>query len=299
MAKKAVNISIIITTIIVAFLLIMLFMKGYLTKEKGIDVVSEEIAETGQREFKVRVTKTVGKVEVTRDEKTEPARIDMILEKDAQIRTYDGTIDLKIVGLGIFKLKPYSLLELSSLSKKTKFRLNPGKILLVLKKIMRDSVFEIQTPTAVIGVRGTSFLVSATKKKMKIGVLTGKVVVQSGKKTVVVDELKEVSVTEKEIEKVGKMEATTIIDVREVLKIKEIETMPEYDKIKLNIKKLEIIEGDKKSLKLKRMKDRIRAKEAQEKAEAESEMIEEKATGIETEKALDSEKEEFVEDDEF
>ncbi len=299
MAKKSLNISIIVTAVIVVFLLIMLFTKGFQKKEKGIKVVSEEIAKTGTREFKAKVTKIVGKVEVTRDEKTEPARIGMILGKNALIRTYDGTIDLKIVELGIFKLKPYSLLQLESLSKRTKFRLNPGKMLLVLKKIMRDSAFEIWTPTAVIGVRGTSFLVSVTKKKMKVGVLTGKVVVQSGKKTVAVAELKEVSVTEKEVAKVEKMEATTIVDVREVLKIKEIETMPEFDKIKLNIKKLEIIEGDKKSIELKRMKDRIRAKEAQEKAEAESEMIEEKDAGIKTEKALESDDEEFVEDDEF
>ena len=97
------------------------------------------------------------------------------------------------------------------------------------------------------------------------------------------------------------MEVNSIVDLREILKIKGIETMPEYDKIKLNIKKLQIIESEQgtKSLDLKDLRKSTKAKNADDSGTTKKQAIEKKADELEADKTIESKEKKFVDDGDF
>lgn len=254
---------------------------------------------TDGKEFAFKATRIVGKAELIRNNKSIPLKINMLLSKEDLLKTKKGTVDFKIIGLGIFKLKPYSQLLVASLTKSSELRLDKGKILAVLNKLKKNASFSLETPTAVVGIRGTSFVVSSSEKQVKVGVLTGKVAVNVGRKSIKVDELNEASAIGKELKQPSKMAVSTIVDVKEVLKIKEIENMEEYNQIKLNIKKLEIIEGNRQGLDSEGLSESLKARSLEEQGSSGTKKIGEKGTDLSTDKTIESKKKDMIKDSEF
>ena len=252
-------------------------------------------------EWKAKLIQISGKVEVIKDGVTQPAEINMILTKDDTIQSYAGTVDFKIANLGLVKVKPNTTLKLSEMSEDSKLTLKKGKILLALNKLKKTSTFHIDTPTAVAGVRGTSFLVTASKLNSKIGVLTGSVEVRTSRGVVTVNELKEVRVSDKELAAVSTMNISTIVDVKSIMKIKNIETMNEFTKIKSNIKKLEIIESGERvdGIDVDALKRAIKAKEIGEDDAAISEALKKKSADIKSSQIDTSKQKKLLSDPEF
>ncbi len=252
-------------------------------------------------EWKAKLIQISGKVEVIKDGVTQPAEINMILTKDDTIQSYAGTVDFKIANLGLVKVKPNTTLKLSEMSEDSKLTLKKGKILLALNKLKKTSTFHIDTPTAVAGVRGTSFLVTASKLNSKIGVLTGSVEVRTSRGVVTVNELKEVRVSDKELAAVSTMNISTIVDVKSIMKIKNIETMNEFTKIKSNIKKLEIIESGERvdGIDVDALKKAIKAKEIGEEDAAISDSLKKKSADIKSSQIDTSKQKKLLDDPEF
>lgn len=251
-------------------------------------------------ETRIKITILKGKVEVLINGDKKPAKINMILKKNDEVITYNGQADLIIGNIGIMKVKANSVFKISSISRDIKLKLNRGKLLLALNKLKKDTTFYVESPTAVVGVRGTSFLITVSAKESKVGVLTGKVEVKSAKGSITVNELKEVSVVEAEIQNVTSMNITTIVDVKDMLKIKNIETVEGYKRIKSNIKKLEIIESAEGSneLNVDAFKNAIQAKDMEDGGVSMSEELKKKSAKIKK-SSIDSSKQGLVKDEEF
>lgn len=105
---------------------------------------------------------------------------DIIKEKDL-IQTGAGSFcDIKIGG-SIIRIKEKSKLVVSSLLRKgelesTELGMDVGKMMCKPKKLLKSENFTIKTPTAVAGVRGTSFTVEAdAAKTTRIKVFDGSV----------------------------------------------------------------------------------------------------------------------------
>jgi hypothetical protein len=251
-------------------------------------------------DWKAKILNVVGKVQVIRNGVKELAQLDMILSQNDTIESGNGTADLKVVNLGVLKVKPQSTVQLANLTEKTKLNLKKGKVLLALNKLKKDSSFEIETPTAVAGVRGTSFLVSASGDNTKIGVLTGKVEVRSFDGFVAVGELNEVKIAGKELKAVTRMDINTIVDVKSILKIKDVASIEGFSKIKANIKKLEIIESTEKAegIDVEELKKAIKAKEMSEDNSMITEELQKKSSEIKS-STVDSSKQKLISDEEF
>ncbi|MFC1504248.1 FecR domain-containing protein, partial [Spirochaetota bacterium] len=93
-------------------------------------------------------------------------------------------------------------------------KVEKGQILTSLKKLKKNEQFNVTTPTAIAGVRGTSFMVNATSKTSKISVLTGSVQVTKGKKSVLVNQMKEIAV-EEEIKKETIIRGVALADIKD------------------------------------------------------------------------------------
>jgi len=90
---------------------------------------------------------------------------DLLFPEDVVITKESGKVNITVENSGILRILPNSQVVLSSLLLKDngaaeqKIAVRTGKIILGLKKLQRDSSFNVETPTAVAGVRGTSFAV--------------------------------------------------------------------------------------------------------------------------------------------
>jgi len=103
------------------------------------------------------------------------AEKDMLLTQNDEIKTgKDGFAVLKFDEKGTFEAEDHDVIEVSEDTelvmdtmkydsqkdeKKTLLKLNLGKILASASKLQGDSSFEVETPTTIVGVRGTKYLV--------------------------------------------------------------------------------------------------------------------------------------------
>lgn len=88
----------------------------------------------------------------------------------------------------LVKIKENSKIKLKSLSSsekkksKTSFKLFFGNVLSKISKLKKDESYEVETPTAVVGVRGTEFSVMAGKGETRVKVFEGAVKLRSLRK---------------------------------------------------------------------------------------------------------------------
>ena len=100
-----------------------------------------------------------------------------------RLKTGDRSAADVQIGESVVRVKENSELILATLFKgevtgleKNSLELTVGKLLVKPKKLMKGEEFQIKTPTAVAGVRGTQFVVEASKTRdTRISVLEGKV----------------------------------------------------------------------------------------------------------------------------
>jgi hypothetical protein len=133
----------------------------------------------GNTDLPLKIYSTVGNVTVLSSggEKT-PKEGDIINAGDS-IRT--GALscaDIIMGNLGLIRVQENSLVKIDTLvdpaTGDTKFSMNQGKIYSTLGKLSKGS-FQVQTPTSVASIRGTSFKVSAAANDSRLDVLDGNV----------------------------------------------------------------------------------------------------------------------------
>ena len=136
-------------------------------KEQG-----ENIASTVQPSAVIKFV--VGKVRIKRDNDFISAKLKTKLFNSDVISTgKNSEVHILVKNLGVFKIKADSEIKLVDLSRNSKIFLKKGKFLTALKKLSKKESFIVDTPTAVAGVRGTSFPVSAENKETKIFKIKG------------------------------------------------------------------------------------------------------------------------------
>ena len=164
----------------------------------------------------------------------------------------DSTVNVVIVDRGVFKIQQNSnvsfknLLIINKDNNVAKLKVTAGQIVLGLEKLKKDSTFEVETPTAVAGVRGTSFMVSVSQKQSsafpyfvkvskqsdvvtKVAVLTGSVQLSNPadkSQTLMINSLKQATLVNDDFKDV-KIENITRLSVDEISVIKEFSEIKE------------------------------------------------------------------------
>ncbi len=145
-------------------------------------------------ELKVDVIATKGAATVVRDEHENPVRLGMKLATGDTVRTTaDGEVTLSWLGnvVKVYPLSRFRVQEAKLEGKTTKstMKLETGKIFARAAKLMTpDSSFEIRTPTAIAGVRGSEIFVVSTPDKSSFIVVSGEFEVASDGLSVVLDQ---------------------------------------------------------------------------------------------------------------
>jgi FecR protein len=93
----------------------------------------------------------------------------MILRENDEIKTSSGSIDIQTGKGDIVRIKSFSQITLKEISKKGKPHTNlyvqAGELLIKTNKLKSEDSFLLSTPTAVAGVRGTTFSFELTDGK--------------------------------------------------------------------------------------------------------------------------------------
>lgn len=243
----------------------------------------KDASELSEKILKTKVTLVIGHAYILRDDS--PAKIKIkigqyIMPNDVIITGKGSAVNVVIAKRGLFKIKQNSNVSLKNLIKVdddnniASIKVTAGKIVLGLQKLKKNSSFEVETPTAVAGVRGTSFMVSVKQKETsafpyfvkvrkkedivtKIAVLTGSVELMNPnnrKDTVMISSLKEATLNADDFKNI-KVEKITRVSLDEISAIKDYSEIKELKlkEISEEIKKaeLEIEELMKSELKTK------------------------------------------------
>ncbi len=98
-----------------------------------------------------------------------------------------SSVDLAVTGYGVVKIGSGTRVQVQSLTKSTggseaRLRLERGNVASFINRQDKNDRFSIESPTAIAGVRGTSFLMSVDDSRkdprVKVAVLSGAVAVQ-------------------------------------------------------------------------------------------------------------------------
>ncbi|MCE9598568.1 MAG: FecR domain-containing protein [Spirochaetia bacterium] len=113
---------------------------------------------------------------------------DYIKEGDRLKTGAASTLEIFVRGQGIFRMAEQTELLLAQAQEnvKTKIDLKAGSTAIFLKKLERKGEFVVSTPTALAGVRGTTFLVSIEENATRVALYDGAVRLEnkSGKELV-------------------------------------------------------------------------------------------------------------------
>ncbi|MBI4979223.1 MAG: FecR domain-containing protein [Spirochaetes bacterium] len=191
------------------------------------------------------VNEVVGKATILTGTVEHAAAIGDTVVKGDVIRTSAGAkMTFKVEGVGVFNIKESSEIRVDALlgagEKEVRMKVARGKILVGIRKLTMEESAVIETPTSVAAVRGTSFVVDSAGKDTKVSVLTGSVNVQSDKGSVDVNELKEVSVAADGKLALVEISKESLSDVKEIITIKDIESIKNVGNLKDNLKKLSL-----------------------------------------------------------
>ncbi len=218
-----------------------------------------------------KVTLVMGNAYLLREDQPEKIALKigtLLKPADVVITGKNSGVNVVIAKRGVFKIKENSrvsfkdLLVIDDENNVARLQVAAGKVILGLKKLKKDSVFEVETPTAVAGVRGTSFAVSVSGTEpsafpyfvkvpkestivTKVGVLTGKV------------ELSNPNDSDQKVAISALKQATLINDDFDNIKIEKIE--------QLNVEEISSIKelSEVRALKLKEISDEISSSEPQ------------------------------------
>jgi hypothetical protein len=134
-----------------------------------------------------------GKVEVQRPGSApQPAALSSEVSiGDRLISHEDSEVEIRLPDGSVLKMKDKGLMEIGDLKNQSRpmaslvsLKLTWGKLLGCVKKLSaRESKFEVATPTAVAGIRGTVFAVFAEGDSTELDVLAGQVAVTGEKGT--------------------------------------------------------------------------------------------------------------------
>jgi len=171
---------------------------------------------------------------------------------------------LLVKDMGLFKLGYDSALFCDEIYKKrVRYTFLSGKLFCIINKLQKDKKIEIDTPTAVVGVRGTSFLINAESYPFKstiIQVYEGEIEIQSqttnckirkGEKAIILENEKDIYI--KKIDLIDINEIKKDLSIPEIKERIEIEEIIDFidGKLKMELKVKSKIKEEKLRIKNK------------------------------------------------
>lgn len=192
------------------------------------------------------VNEIVGKAFLVKEGTAAAAAIGDIVSKGTTIRTEAGAkLTFKVENVGVFNIKESSEVLVDGLigatDKNIKLNVKKGKLLVGVRKLMKEESAIIETPSSIAAVRGTSFVVDSSSEDTKISVLTGMVNVKSDKGNVDVAELKEVTATADGKIALVAITKESLSDVKEIVTMKDLGSIRDVGALKDNLKKLSLM----------------------------------------------------------
>ena len=143
---------------------------------------------TGPAVIRTIVSHSSGDVQVEREGAKQPVEMGMELQPlDFLVTGADSSVDLAVTGYGVVKIGAGSRVQVETLSKsasgsEAQLRVERGSVASFVGRREKNANYRVATPTAIAGVRGTSFLLSVDDSRkdprVKIAVLDGAVGVQ-------------------------------------------------------------------------------------------------------------------------
>lgn len=121
-----------------------------------------------------------GDAMIVRDGKELPARVGMVVNENDVLKTTSGTVDLQTKNGSAVRIRNYTTVTISKLygegSADTRLSMKHGSMLASVKRASQGENFTVTTPTAIAGVRGTTFSVEANEgEPARVKVIDGKV----------------------------------------------------------------------------------------------------------------------------
>jgi hypothetical protein len=146
--------------IMISYGFLALLMACSTNKSSGSDQVKTE-SETAV----ARIVWVLGDVKILSDAGEKKAELGVTLgATDRVVTGANGGAEIMVADSGIIKMSKNSDVEISNLmspnGSDTNVQVNYGKIVTMVKKGQKTTEFTVSTPTALAGVRGTSFLTS-------------------------------------------------------------------------------------------------------------------------------------------
>ncbi len=130
---------------------------------------------------KMLVLFAAGDAKVSRQGNTMPVKVGLVVQQGDTIETGSGTMDLQTRDGSAIRLKPATSISVTALTEgaqeETTIALKKGGLLATVERQGRNSQYNIVTPTAIAGVRGTSYSISVDEsgKNPRVRVLEGSV----------------------------------------------------------------------------------------------------------------------------
>ena len=130
--------------------------------------------DAAQKIRKATVTYALGDAYILRENDPGKTAIKLNMQlqpNDMVVTGSGGNVKIVIEDQGVIQISQNSKVVMSSLllnedgSADQKLMVKAGKVVLGLKKLQKNSTFDVETPTAVAGVRGTSFMVSVEEEE--------------------------------------------------------------------------------------------------------------------------------------
>jgi len=120
----------------------------------------------------------VGEAKIVRAGKEIGAQVGMVVSENDQIKTTDGSVDLQTKSGSAVRIRPFTTITVARLAggEETKLSMDHGGLLANVKRTSNKETFSVVTPTAIAGVRGTTFSMDVEEgQRPTVKVLDGSV----------------------------------------------------------------------------------------------------------------------------
>jgi len=273
----------------------------------AVSCSKKEVSQKAENILEAKVTLVKGVAYIFKAETPEKIVVNIgtiVMPGDVLVTGSGSSVVVAIKNRGIMKIGENSevafkeLLVIDEENNSAVVNLTRGKIISGVKKLIKTSKFNVETPTAVVGVRGTSFMVAVQKEEdsafpyfvkvpkksnviTKVGVLTGKVELQNIKEPhtkISIDNMKEATIVNDDFKniKIVKISPLTIEEIKEIKDAPVVEEL-KIDEIKEELNLTETESVIKEEVKVK---SAVKTKqEVEEAAEESKEELKKDATG--------------------
>ena len=126
------------------------------------------------------IVNTTGAAVVVKAGQEMDAKVGMLVAEKDVIKTQKGMVDLQTKSGSAIRVKEFTTMTVAGLfggkSKETKLSMQHGSLMANVDKRANDESFKVTTPTAIAGVRGTTFTVESNEgEPTRVKVINGKV----------------------------------------------------------------------------------------------------------------------------